>query len=84
MSEIGKYQLPDVYAELDRLRSEVEAMRKDAERYRFMRQNIDVNTYKDGSGFYWHNQRGEFNFELTNGKRPSFEELIDAAMGEKS
>ena len=65
---------------------DAEQDKKDAARYRFMRQNIDYTEYpKERDGHYWHNQRGEFYFEIDkHGNFPSFEEVIDAAMEKKS
>lgn len=64
--------------------TEFEHMRQDAERYRFMRKNIDYTDNGDGTGFYWHNQRGEFSFEYRDDPdgafRPTFESVIDEAM----
>lgn len=68
----------------DALRKECEALRKDAERYRLMAENIDYTDNGDGTGFYWHNQRGEFSFEYRDDPdgvfRPTFESVIDAAV----
>ena len=66
------------------LNLEVMALRKDAERFRLMRENIDVTDNGDGTGHYWHNQRGEFSFEYRRNPdgwfRPTFESVIDAAI----
>lgn len=70
-------------AELEAALSQAEADRVDAERYRFMRQEIDYTDNGDGTGFYWHNQRGDFSFEYVDDPdglfRPTFESVIDAA-----
>ena len=63
---------------------QVRRMAEDAARYRFMRQNIDyTEDPQDGSGYYWHNQRGEFEYFIKDGKRPTFEEVIDAARAQE-
>ena len=60
------------------------ALERDAARFRFMRQNIDFTDNGDGTGFYWHNQRGEFAYKYRTDPdgtwRPKFESVIDAAM----
>jgi hypothetical protein len=59
----------------------IEQIGKDAARYRFMRENIDyTDDREDGTGYYWHNQRGEFSYVISGGRKPSFEEVIDAAI----
>ena len=67
---------------------ELAAMRKNAARYLFMRENIDFTDNGDGTGFYWHNQRGEFSFAFRNDPdgrfRPTFESVIDAEMAKQN
>jgi hypothetical protein len=75
----GDFSTPPPLAATQGERSQIDAL--DAARYRFMRQNIDyTEDPEDGSGFYWHNQRGEFSYFISGGKRPTFEEVIDAAI----
>jgi hypothetical protein len=67
------YSMTEMGAELDRLRAEVEALRKDAERYKWLRDHGDTGcTEKDGYG-------GQ---TLRMDER--LDAAIDAAMGDKS
>lgn len=59
---------------------ELKTLRLKAARYDLITENIDFSEDKE-VGFYWHNQRGEFAYTLdATGNRPSFEEVIDAAL----
>ena len=84
MDEDIEAALMQAGAKINALQREVTALRKDADRYRLMRENIDFTDNGDGTGFYWHNQRGEFAFEYLNDPdgafRPTFESVIDAAV----
>jgi len=75
---------PCTQCDMDEVRALYAAALLDAKRYRFMRENIDYTDSEDGSGFYWHNQRGEFSYAYRNDPdgrfRPTFESVIDAAM----
>jgi hypothetical protein len=75
---------PDDCARFVAFMRECEAGKKDAERYRLMLENMDYTDNGDGTGFYWHNQRGEFSFEYRKDPdgafRPTFESVIDAAL----